>query len=183
MTRNSDPTVWNPDIKDFLRLSYMKWRRARWDILISHLLQKLPGTKLHRGGEKAKIVVKQQKQKPVSKAGQVVESGGEKGNKASPTLTPSQTASQLASLPYSWFATMWQGGHVGGQNKRIFPRRIYMKIEFSSQRREMLLFLTTTMAAVTSRANQQLCYLRPKYLNLPFFWAAASSTQPRSAKV
>ena len=46
-------------------------------------------------------------------------------------------------------------GHVGGQNKRIFPRRIYMKIEFSSQRREMLLFLTTNMAAVTSRANQQ----------------------------
>ena len=59
---------------------------------------------------------------------------------------------------YSWFATTWQGGHVGGQNKRIFPRRIYMKIEFSSQRREMLLFLTTNIAAVTSRANQQ--YLR-----------------------
>ena len=56
---------------------------------------------------------------------------------------------------YSWFATTWQGGHVGGENKRIFPRRIYMKIEFSSQRREMLLFLTTNMAAVTSRANQQ----------------------------
>ena len=32
---------------------------------------------------------------------------------------------------------------------------IYVKIEFSSQRREMLLFLTTNMAAVTSRANQQ----------------------------
>ena len=31
-----------------------------------------------------------------------------------------------------------------------------MKIEFSSQRREMLLFLTTNMAAMTSRANQQL---------------------------
>ena len=31
-----------------------------------------------------------------------------------------------------------------------------MKIEFSSQRREMLLFLTDNMAAVTSRANQQL---------------------------
>ena len=30
-----------------------------------------------------------------------------------------------------------------------------MKIEFSSQRREMLLFLTTNMSAVTSRANQQ----------------------------
>ena len=31
-----------------------------------------------------------------------------------------------------------------------------MKIEFSSQRREMLFFLTTNMAAVKSRANQQL---------------------------
>ena len=29
------------------------------------------------------------------------------------------------------------------------------KIEFSSQRRGMLLFLTTNMAAVTSHANQQ----------------------------
>ena len=60
----------------------------------------------------------------------------------------------------SWFATTWQGGHVGGQNKRIFPRRIYMKIEFSSQRREVLLFLTTNMAAVTSRANQQYAKIR-----------------------
>ena len=71
-------------------------------------------------------------------------------------------------LRYSWFATTWQGGHVGCQNKRIFPRRIYMKIEFSSQRREMLLFLTTNMAAVTSRANQQLKYgvLRPSWPGL-----------------
>ena len=30
-----------------------------------------------------------------------------------------------------------------------------MKKEFSSQRREMLLFLITNMAAVTSRVNQQ----------------------------
>ena len=30
-----------------------------------------------------------------------------------------------------------------------------MKIEFISQRREMLLFFTTNIAAVTSRANQQ----------------------------
>ena len=30
-----------------------------------------------------------------------------------------------------------------------------MKKEFSSQRREMLLFLTTNIAGVTSRANQQ----------------------------
>ena len=45
-----------------------------------------------------------------------------------------------------------------------------MKMEFSSQRREMLLFLTTNMAAVTSRANQQFnrrfCHLRRRcYLN------------------
>ena len=33
-----------------------------------------------------------------------------------------------------------------------------MKIEFSSQRREMLLFLITNMAAVTSHANKlELC--------------------------
>ena len=30
-----------------------------------------------------------------------------------------------------------------------------MKIEFSSQKRKMLLFLTTNMGAVTSHANQQ----------------------------
>ena len=37
----------------------------------------------------------------------------------------------------------------------IFFRRIYMKMEFISQRREMLLFLTTNIATVTSRANRQ----------------------------
>ena len=42
------------------------------------------------------------------------------------------------------------------KKKKNLSRRIYMKIEFGSQRREMLLFLTTYMAAVTSRANQQL---------------------------
>ena len=56
---------------------------------------------------------------------------------------------------YSWFATTCQGGHVGGQYNTILFRRICMKIEFSSQRRETVLFLTTNMAAVTSRANQQ----------------------------
>ena len=40
---------------------------------------------------------------------------------------------------------MLQGGHVGGQYNRI-----YVKIEFSSQRREMHLVLTINMAAVTS---------------------------------
>ena len=40
-------------------------------------------------------------------------------------------------------------GSFGGQNNRIFSQRIYMKItkiEFSSQRREILLFLTTNIA-------------------------------------
>ena len=55
---------------------------------------------------------------------------------------------------YSWFATTLQCGYVGGQYNRNFARKIYMKIEFSSQRRDMLLFLTTNMAAVTSLANQ-----------------------------
>ena len=36
-----------------------------------------------------------------------------------------------------------------------------MEMEFSSQRREMLLFFTTNMAAVTSRAIQQF----DKFLN------------------
>ena len=75
----------------------------------------------------------------------------------------------------SWFATTWQGGHVGGQNKRIFPRRIYMKIEFSSQRREVLLLLTTNMAAVTSRANQQYVNLVPGLF--PFFKGKALGTR------
>ena len=29
---------------------------------------------------------------------------------------------------YSWLATMWEGGHVGGQHNRIFSRRIYMRL-------------------------------------------------------
>ena len=48
---------------------------------------------------------------------------------------------------------------VGGQYNRIFSHRIYMKVGFSPQRRETLLFLTqhtTNMAAVMSRANQKL---------------------------
>ena len=62
---------------------------------------------------------------------------------------------QLKSGSYSWFASTWQGGHVGGQNNRIFSRRIYLKMELCFQRRGMLLFLTTSMASVTWRANQQ----------------------------
>ena len=71
---------------------------------------------------------------------------------------------------YSWFATTQQGGHVGGRYNRI-----YMKIEFGSQRREMLLFLTSNMAAVTSRTNQQyitwdfptLCLTRKRKTSVP----------------
>ena len=37
-----------------------------------------------------------------------------------------------------------------------------LKIEFSSQRREMLLSLITNMAALTSRANQQYSQLSSK---------------------
>ena len=54
---------------------------------------------------------------------------------------------------YSWFTTTWQGGNIGRRNNRIFSQRIYIKIEFSSQRREKLLFLTINMAAVTSRTG------------------------------
>ena len=46
-----------------------------------------------------------------------------------------------------------------------------MKIEFSSQRREMLLFLITNMAAVTSRANQQLTHwLIDWWMDLSIDW-------------
>ena len=47
----------------------------------------------------------------------------------------------------SWFATTWHCGHVGSEYNSTFSRRIYVKIEFSSQRGEMLLFLTTNVAA------------------------------------
>ena len=44
---------------------------------------------------------------------------------------------------------------LGINTIEYFSRRIYVKIEFTSQEREMLLFLTTTLAAVLSRVNQQ----------------------------
>ena len=43
---------------------------------------------------------------------------------------------------------------LGGQYNKIFCRRIYMTMEFSSQRKKMILVLATNLAAVTSRANQ-----------------------------
>ena len=54
---------------------------------------------------------------------------------------------------YIWLAIAWQGGHVGGQyNKQIF-QRIYVKVVFSSQRRETLLFLITDTADVSLNAT------------------------------
>ena len=44
---------------------------------------------------------------------------------------------------------------LGANKIAFFSRRIYMEIQFSSQRSEKLLFLTTNMAAVTSHANQR----------------------------
>ena len=43
--------------------------------------------------------------------------------------------------------------------KQIFFRRMYMKIEFSSQRRETLFVFDRQHTTVTSRANQQLLVL------------------------
>ena len=44
---------------------------------------------------------------------------------------------------------------LGVSKKELFSRRIYRKVEVTSQRGEMLLLLTTKMAAVTSPANQK----------------------------
>ena len=42
----------------------------------------------------------------------------------------------------------------------LVVRRIYLKMEFSSRQRKMLLFLTTEMFAMTSHTNQQ--FLTPE---------------------
>ena len=47
----------------------------------------------------------------------------------------------------SWFATTWQGSHLGSQYKGIFSQRSYMKEEFSSQRREMFCSWSPTWLA------------------------------------
>ena len=44
---------------------------------------------------------------------------------------------------------------LGVKTMEFVLEELHENGEFSSQRREMLLFLTTNMAAVTSRANQQ----------------------------
>ena len=56
---------------------------------------------------------------------------------------------------FSWFSTMRQGSHVGGQYNTKWFHRIGIKIEFSSQRTDRLLFLTTNTATTMSHANQQ----------------------------
>ena len=43
--------------------------------------------------------------------------------------------------------------HVGGQNKRKFVHIVCMKMKVNSQRRKIVLFLSTNMAAMTSHAN------------------------------
>ena len=49
---------------------------------------------------------------------------------------------------------------LGVSKKELFSRRIYMKIKVTSQGRDMLLFLTIKMAAVTSPTctNQNYIY-------------------------
>ena len=49
---------------------------------------------------------------------------------------------------------------LGVNTIQFCSRTIYIKMEFSFQRREMLLFLTTNMAAVMSGANHQKNFLR-----------------------
>ena len=46
--------------------------------------------------------------------------------------------------------------HVGVQNKRKFVHEVCIKMEVNSQRRKILLFLNTNMAAMTSHANHKL---------------------------
>ena len=54
--------------------------------------------------------------------------------------------------------------HVGVQNKRKFVHIVCTKMKVNSQRRKILLFLSTNMAAMTSHANHQYsptCIKRP----------------------
>ena len=44
---------------------------------------------------------------------------------------------------------------LGVKTIKFDSLRIFVKMELTSQRREKLLFLTTNMAVVTSRANQE----------------------------
>ena len=59
----------------------------------------------------------------------------------------------------SWFATTWQGGHLEGQYKGIYSRRSYMKIEFSSQRREMFCSWSPTWSPWRHVQTSNICHL------------------------
>ena len=50
--------------------------------------------------------------------------------------------------------------HLGGKNKRNFVHKVCIKMAMNSQRRKILLFLSTIMATVTSHANHQLSWKR-----------------------
>ena len=39
----------------------------------------------------------------------------------------SKSLAYIIQLSNSWFATTWQGGHVGGQNKRNFSAKFVLK--------------------------------------------------------
>ena len=53
----------------------------------------------------------------------------------------------------SWFCNHVTGQPCKGQYNRIFSRRIYMKMEFSFQRREMLSFLTSNSCRLEKLIN------------------------------
>ena len=62
--------------------------------------------------------------------------------------------------------------HAGGQNKRKFVHKVCIIMKVNSQRRKMVLFLSTNMAAMTSHANHQygdtlLCEFFPHLLCRP----------------
>ena len=46
------------------------------------------------------------------------------------TLWPLFGTNSWANRLYSWFATTWQGGHIGGQCYRNFARIIYIRTGF-----------------------------------------------------
>ena len=57
----------------------------------------------------------------------------------------------------SWFATTWQGGHVGGQyNKNCFSKNLHKNIFYFPGERNAFVLNHHHMAALTSPANKQL---------------------------
>ena len=66
---------------------------------------------------------------------------------------------------------------LGVSKKELFSRRIYRKVEVTSQRGEMLLFLTTKIAAVTSPANQKYKVHFSSYLKTKAFVCSQTFTE------